>query len=462
MTSEQRFDVVVLGAGMAGLACAGTLVNRGLRPLLIAETAEVGWNLRAIDVDGNRGYVQHPMWSVAWGGGWWYRLARELGANVKFKVAPPVDLWIKGAAPSKVSVCTSASAVTDLFAAMSPIPLGEARADIERVVANALAIPYQELIAMDEVPIAKWLHDQGADPILQLLILTFGANICETTTQVAAEHLSAFGVWGMARSLICGEGPVVCPEPDPWEGLMKPLAVAIEAKGGTIWRGRKASHVVVEDSRAVGVELADGTIGYGDAVAVATGTSRVGKVVHNPGAEVIAAIEHARSLAGEDVCTYTVLDKPVCNIDTYTMLSDTDGSAMAFLFPMHKLTPDHVQPGKQFVAAQGFYTPEQFSALGGTDGAVARLNAIQEELFPGYTEATVTQKIQNHKHHWLGPLLFGPRLPSRDPQIAGLWYAGDGSRPVGGLGVEAAASAGMIRGEAIADDLAARPVAAQQ
>ena len=79
MASRDSYDVVVVGAGMAGLCCAATLVNRGMNTLLIAETPEVAWNIRAVDVEGNKGYVQHPMWSVAWGGGSWYRVAREIG-----------------------------------------------------------------------------------------------------------------------------------------------------------------------------------------------------------------------------------------------------------------------------------------------------------------------------------------------------------------------------------------------
>jgi hypothetical protein len=85
---------------------------------------------------------------------------------------------------------------------------------------------------------------------------------------------------------------------------------------------------------------------------------------------------------------------------------------------------------------------------------VKRLNQICEELFPGFTEATEVQTTQRHRHHWIGPLLHGPRLPSRDPEINGLWFSGDGSRPVAGLGVEAASSAGLLRGNAIADSLA--------
>lgn len=455
MSTQDNYDVVVVGAGMAGLCCAATLVNRGLNTLLVAETPEVAWNIRAVDVEGNKGYVQHPMWSVAWGGGSWYRVAREIGANVTFHVAPPVDLTVKGSGVvHEVPICTSGAAMTDLFAAMSPVPLGELRAEFERVLDAALAIPYQDLIAMDDVPISTWLTEQGANEMLQFMIMTFVANVCETTIAIATEHISVFGAWGMVRSLICGEGPVVCPDPDPAQGVGIPIGQAIERRGGTVWRGRKVSRVLIEDGRAAGVEMEDGSVARARVVALSCGTSRVPKILPTIHPEVQAAIDHAYALAGEDVCTYTLLSEPVVDIKSYTMVSDQDGSNLAFLFPMHHLSPGHTTPGKQFLAAQGFYTPEQYRDIGERDGAVKRLNEICEDLFPGFTAATEVQKTQRHRHHWIGPLLHGPRLPSRDPEIDGLWYSGDGSRPVAGLGVEAASSAGLLRGHAIADSLA--------
>ena len=57
-------DVVVVGAGMAGLCCAATLLREGLAPTLVCETPEVGWSLRSITLgEGgrNRGFVQHPI-----------------------------------------------------------------------------------------------------------------------------------------------------------------------------------------------------------------------------------------------------------------------------------------------------------------------------------------------------------------------------------------------------------------
>jgi choline dehydrogenase-like flavoprotein len=80
--SEDQFDVIVVGAGMAGLACAAELTLRGKRPLLICETKEVAQTLHTVWVDGNRGLMHHPSIQTGWGGGWWNHLVRQLDIDV--------------------------------------------------------------------------------------------------------------------------------------------------------------------------------------------------------------------------------------------------------------------------------------------------------------------------------------------------------------------------------------------
>jgi phytoene dehydrogenase-like protein len=49
-----RFDCVVIGAGIGGLAAAGRLAQAGLRPLVLEERARVGGRFSSLEVDGFR------------------------------------------------------------------------------------------------------------------------------------------------------------------------------------------------------------------------------------------------------------------------------------------------------------------------------------------------------------------------------------------------------------------------
>jgi hypothetical protein len=143
----------------------------------------------------------------------------------------------------------------------------------------------------------------------------------------------------------------------------------------------------------------------------------------------------------------------VCTLRSLTGVANPGGSNAAFMFPMHQLPGEHVQPGKQYLVTEGFYTPQQYAQIGGLEGAVKALNDLQEEMFPGFAEATEGTAVQQHRHHWMAPFLHGPKLPGRSAAIDGLWYAGDGSTPNQSLGIEGACSAGVSRARQIAESL---------
>ena len=145
-----------------------------------------------------------------------------------------------------------------------------------------------------------------------------------------------------------------------------------------------------------------------------------------------------------------VLDKDVVTLDRYVMLSDSDGSNIAWVWPLHSLAPWTTKPGRQFVLAQSLFTPRTLEEVGGEEAVYERMRHYIEGLYPGYTDAIVAFSTQKHRHHWMGPLSHGPKLPRRSTSVEGLWFVGDGSEPLLGVGVEAAASAGVLGGREIA------------
>ncbi|MBI1959641.1 MAG: NAD(P)-binding protein, partial [Candidatus Rokubacteria bacterium] len=50
----ERFDCVVIGAGIGGLAAAARLAAAGLRPLVVEERDRVGGRFSSVDVEGFR------------------------------------------------------------------------------------------------------------------------------------------------------------------------------------------------------------------------------------------------------------------------------------------------------------------------------------------------------------------------------------------------------------------------
>jgi phytoene dehydrogenase-like protein len=455
--SSQDYDVVVVGAGMAGLCCASTLLARGLRPVLVCETPEVGWSLRSVSVGASRGFVQHPVWQPGLGGGSWYSAARYLGAPVRFDVSPPLQIHrMADRSTVTLSVSTSPSALVDVFGMIAPIPMDDHREGLESLLGYIQRMPWSEISQLSEVPLTSWLADQGADPMAGKIICALAAKISEISVETAERICNAYGILTKIRTLLLGEAFCTSPVPDPWEGLVLPLARGLEANGATIMRGARVSDLIVEGGRAVGVALASGDEVRGRAVALAVGTPRVSKIMKELPASVQAAVTHADTVKGFDCCTYSLLDTDVTRgLSNIAMITDETGVNSGYVFPMHAVSPGSTEPGRYLLAAQSQHMPDEYAAMGGHEGAVKHLLELQERLYPGFEAATVVRETQVHPYGWLNPSTHGPKLPGRCPETPGLYFAGDGSVPTMSFGVEGAGQAGTLRAHTIADDLAA-------
>ena len=464
---EDRFDVIVVGAGMAGLACAGELVLRGQRPLLICETSEVAHNLRSVWVAGDRGVMQHPFSMTGWGGGWWFHLVRSLNIDVRVQhLGGSLDLMIRGT--GKVShvpfACASGSALTNVIAEFSPLPIDDVHDEIEQILTAALAIPYWQLVTMQDAPLEHWLKAQGATEFAQFLIMAFCGPMMEMSPDEARKHLSVYGAFGPLRCMLCGEGSITVIAPDAREGLAIPIAKEVERRGGAVWRGQRVREVLTDKHEVRGVALEDGREVRAPVVAIAAGNSRIGGLFNPIPPEIQDALDYSASLSRQEFSLYALLDKPVMTrdggrADSYVGVLNTDASFLQWVWPLHEMTPWSTEAGKQFLACERFLSPEEISEAGGTEAVFADMHKVNEELYPGYTDALVASQYQNKRHHWADPLHLGPKLPRTIDSVRNLWFVGDGSAPIAGIFMDTAASAGILGARGIVGAKSDQPIA---
>ena len=447
---EQGFDVIVVGAGMAGVACAGELINLGLRPLLICETKEVASTLRPPTIGNRSGFTQMPCWQHGWGGGWWFQLARALNVPVRLHTMPRIEASIWGSGHFfTMPTCASATTLADVFTQISPVPLDEVREPLERILHRGLTIPFPELLALHEKPITDWLAENDAHPVITLLITALIANLEAIPMEDAARY-SVLGVWGALRTWLCGDGSLVVVEPNPRDGLCVPICDAVEQRGGVVRRSSRVRRVHTDGGKIGAVELVDGTTFEAPAVAIATGNPRIPALFDTlpPEAEAPLQAGEGRS-ATEDFIIHTVVDKPVVTKERFMMLVNPDGSNLQWSTPIHQYqwTTD---PDTHFVVTCRTYPAGVADKLGGVDEVVRQAIEVNNQLWPGFADAIIESSIQQHRHHWCTAMLAGPKLPRRVESVEGLWFVNDGSTPIGGLYVEAAASAGILGARAIA------------
>jgi hypothetical protein len=459
---DESYDVVVIGAGLAGLCCAGELVVQGLRPLLISETKEVGAALGNPILGGHLGVKQAPTWQVGWDGGWWPMLARRLNVPIKVPMGFNTlgyDLYIKGdpALHSIPQSVVSAAGLTDAFCQIFPHLKGVSN-ELGRVLGAGLAIPWRELVDMDTVPLLAWLQDQTSDEMVVNTIMAL-ANSCVTSTgSFCREHLSVFGGIGGLRSVFAGEAVYGYVYPDNRRGLAIPFAEAIERNGGTVRRGAKVASVNVGDGRISSVVLTDGTEIRTSAVALACSNARLVDILDPIPQEAQSALEYGMRTLHRDYHAYALLDKEILDPDSYAWrgIVGQDGSLISWSFTISHV-PWHMSEsaaGKQLVVAARCL-PESEAAQHGSDEEIfAALHDDMEFYNPGYRAATleIDNRSQGRGHLWFENLFVGPKLPRTVDSVEGLYFVNQSSKPNMGFYMEAGASAGILGARQIAAD----------
>jgi phytoene dehydrogenase-like protein len=461
MTSNE-FDAIVIGAGIGGLCCAGELVLQGLKPLLIAEGKEVGVALKPHMVEGNRGIMQGPTNQIGWGGGWWTSVVRRLNVPVRIPqgFGPlPYDLAVAGSREIiPVPQCISSGAdMTAMLCQAFPMVAGSAR-EIERILDLALNIPYPRLAEMDEVPLVAWLAEHGADETVTFLMVMLAAAVLATTAEFCQRNASVYGAVGGLRTLF-GEGVFCYVYPDHRQGMAIPLARAIEARGGTIWRGKRVDRVVIDSERVGSVVLRDGTEARAPMVALACSNSRVAQLLDPLPAEVVEPLRASERNAHKDFHVFAVLDEPVIPADRNRwvgVLSTDSSTPLIWSAPLHAVAPWLAAPGKQFMMTGISFPATEEARFGGDQKIYEMLQDSLEFYYPGYRAAAGTVDTTSHPpgHLWYDNMTTAPKLRRTIDSVRGLWFVGEGSRPTCGFYMEAAASAGILGARAMAESYA--------
>jgi hypothetical protein len=453
--NSDSFDVIVIGAGMAGLSCAAELVLRGRRPLLVAETSEVALTLRSTWVGRNRGVVQLPFIGQD---RYWYNQARELNIPLKLHLMGSLAVKRRGGGPvTTIPYCPSASSLTEAVEESFGFPSEATRRCFERIMHAAFAIPWSEIVEMDRVPLVEWLNAQKADEFTTGLLVTFAGIVAFMSAEETAKHISMFGAMANFRTIFALEGPIVMTEPDLRDGLAIPMAREIERRGGEVWRGRKVDRVLIDNNRATGVVLEDGTAARAPIVAIATGNSRIPKILDPMPDACREAIAYSSQFQPEEFSLFTVLSKPVIPDSlgrSWFLYFDESGTMMHAAWALETIMPWTTEPGKQFIFSQQVKSSmADVDEVGGIEAVFADMFNCNEELFPGFNEAVENHATNRHKHLWGTPLSIGPKLPRKTDDIDGLWFVGDGSRPIRHLYTEGAASAGILGARAMVAEL---------
>ena len=260
-------DVIIIGAGMAGLTCGCLLVQKGLKVLMIEKNQKVGGCCTSFEKDGFSFDLSVQSLGDCQEGGRIWRILKQLNLldQIHFIPLEPAREYFF---PDR-TVSQSSKLETHIETLSSLFP-GERRG-IEKVYAilkkifeefaglplslnwfepSSFLSQYPSLSRYKDKTYEELLNEFISDPFLKTLL-----SIRSSYALLPPEEISAVGMAGIEMSYFnygvsCVEGKV--------EQLPLKMGEALEKMGGQILTGHEVEQILIEEKNAIGVRLKDG------------------------------------------------------------------------------------------------------------------------------------------------------------------------------------------------------------
>ena len=248
-------SIVVIGAGPAGLACASTLVDHGVRPTVLEASPHVGGMARS---------------TTLWGH------TVDLGPHRFFSSDPVVvDFWHRHVAGDHVMVARTTRILYDGKLFDYPLKVGNALVNLGPVRAVAAVTSYLAARlrrADDLATLEAWITDRFGRVLFETFFKTYteklwGIRCTELDADWAAQRIQGLTLWGAIRSALLGNRgnslkTLVDEFAYPRTGnslFYERMRQHIEQSGGTLRTESPVRRILMEGDRVTGVGLADGS-----------------------------------------------------------------------------------------------------------------------------------------------------------------------------------------------------------
>jgi prolycopene isomerase len=403
---DEKYDVIVIGAGFGGATCAALLANRGLKTLLIDKNGIPGGKGMTVGSEGFR----YELWPVTGGPSLNSKLAsvlEEIGMQDEVEFLMPRDcsrLMYRTAEGELNSIV--GSAVPDPERSGAALQLfglkGEDLPEVLRFLQDMGETTAEELEKLDDVPFTEFMSRYRLPQSL-ISYLGMQANIVFVvpldllSTSEMIRTIQDFGAGGAGRYHSGGFGRVA-----------EVFCEAVERDGGRVLMQTRAERISVEEGRVTGVDTSQGRF---EAPIVVSNAGIQPTVLRLVGEEQFdrSYVSYVRGLIpswGIMGTRYT-LNKPFFEQGMYIFFSDEnymDSERFARL--KEGWLPDEVSvfnvvpavydtslapEGKQCALMGTFCSPDP--ELPNAEALWKRLEETVEKLWPGFQDC-VESKVQ--------------------------------------------------------------------
>ncbi len=416
-----RFDCVVIGAGIGGLSAAARLTAAGRAPLVVEARDRVGGRFSSRDADGFR--LSTGAVAVECGG-----VLEETfrAVGVPFELRRPEPAVVFRIGRKDRTFGGGWGQIFEMFVKRGARMLAAIREEVGQPAVE------------DGPSLHDWLSGYTDSATLHgifqsLAASIFAVNADEIPARVVFEHFMVRG--GFKRF---GFAPRGC------LGLVEPLARAIEARGGAVWTDTAVERILVRDGKVAGVACRR----QGSLVEVP-----VAAVVSNAGPrETLSLLDESavppeyrervmsRVRPAANVALHFTASRPL--IPAPGLVTFVEGRRVCNLANLGQLCPELTPGGEPLYVAFGVPRP----SLGAFDveDTVSLMKADLEAQIPGFAESARILATEVMRGAWPAQRASAGRDLSARTPIAGLWHVGDGVKPPGWGGASACAESARL------------------
>jgi prolycopene isomerase len=251
---EERFDVIVIGAGFGGATAAALLARRGLSVLLLEKNSQAGGKAMVISKNG----FTYEMWPVI------HAPARESKC-----IAVLRELGLEDAVELSVPEVRG-GIYFDANGEVQPFPsdpgpdgsgilrvLGVAHDEMGKaiaVLAEMALMPAKEAATLDEVSFAEWLREKDAPRPVR----TYLHALANGVFMVPSDLLPASEAIATLQQIMLHHGGLYARSGGIGK-LAEVFASSVEDNGGRVTYRARVRRIRVDDGRVTGVETEDGS-----------------------------------------------------------------------------------------------------------------------------------------------------------------------------------------------------------
>ncbi len=233
-----KYDVVVLGAGAAGLSAGAVLAKQGKKVLVLDRDSHLGGRGMAVPFDGYRlnlgGHLlEDPGSGIT-------KIIEYVGGMLEHGLTSQgMPVWLDGRWRS----------VQELYSTD--------KTELKKVIKILCETDWKELDKYDDQPLRAWLSKYTSSE--GVIALFEYVAIAECLTEHWYDHSASDNLY--VRKMHYMERRIAgysCWPVGGWHGIFDKLAAGLKAHGGEIWMETSAQRVIIENGRVRGVRIERG------------------------------------------------------------------------------------------------------------------------------------------------------------------------------------------------------------